>query len=169
MPRTATVHLLGGDYAERLNALYQAANEARDDDGPRTMAEAHPYDTLSAEYAALKAEALEAATTVELTAIGRKAWRELKAKHPIRSGEGVPEEDAKSDRRAGVNVETVEDDLVYASITAPSFSTRAAFDEWADRLSEGEWQTLTGKAWELANMARFDPKDLPSSLTRSDA
>lgn len=165
MPRTATVHLLGGDYAERLNVLYQAAHDARDDDAPRTMAEAHPYDTLSAEYAELKAEALSVATTVELTAVGRKEWRALKAKHPIRSGEGVDAETSKADRLAGVNVETIDDDLVYATVTTPSFNGRDAFDEWADRLSEGEWQALVVKSWELANQARFDPKDLPSSPT----
>lgn len=167
MARTTTVHMLTGDYADRLEVAFRAATDALDDKVPRTALEMDPYPTLEADYKALKAEALAEGTTVTLTAVGRKVWRELKAKHPIRSGEGVETETARSDRIAGVNTDSVEDDLVYHSVTVPKFGSRDAFDEWADDLSEGEWQTLVVRAWELANGARIDPKELPSSPTRS--
>lgn len=169
MPRTTTVHLLTGDYADRLESLGTAALMALKDDSPRTAIEAHPYETLRQEYDALKAEALEAGTTVSLTAVGRKVWRQLKEKHPPRTGEDVDAETQRQDRLAGVNADAVGDDLVYASVTFPAFKSRDAFDEWADGLSEGEWVEILGRAWELANGARLDPKELPDLPTRSES
>ena len=166
MARTDKVILLTGDYAQRLDALYAQATEALEDETPRTALEGDPYQQLVSDYDALKAEATEAATVVEMTAVGRKAWRALCEKHPPRT-EGEHEDVLTGDRLAGVNTNSVEDDLVYASLTAPTFDLRSEFDEWADSLSEGEWQTLVRKAWELANGARFDPKSLPASRTRS--
>lgn len=165
MARTETVTLLTGDYAQRLDALFAQANEALNDKTPRTGTEPDPYADLEADYAALKAEAEGAATVVEMTAVARPKWRELKVKHPPRT-EGSKEV-IEGDRLAGVNSDEVEDDLVFASVTKPEFTSRAAFDEWADTLSNGEWQTLVIKAWELANGARFDPKSLPASRTTS--
>lgn len=165
MARTDKVVLLTGDYAQRLDSLFSAANEALNDDSPRTMMEGDPYAELLSEYNALKAEAEAEATVVEMTAVARPQWREFKRKYPPRT-EGHAD-DIAGDRIAGVNTDEVEDDLVYASVTTPDFTSRAAFDEWADTLSEGEWQTLLLKAWELANGARFDPKSLPASRTTS--
>jgi hypothetical protein len=173
MARTATVLLLGGDYAERLEALYRevlAAEDAqnRDDAAPKTLLE-DPVGDLAKAYAELKAEAEAEAEQnqrrVTMIAVGRREWRALKDKHPART-EGP---DAEGDSMAGVNTDTVEDDLVYACLTHPEFTSRAAFDEWADTLSEGEWRTLVIKAWELVNGARFDPKPLPASLIPSTA
>lgn len=168
MPRTTTVHLLTSDYADRLEAAYAAARTAADDKTPRTALEGDPYQELVAEYEALKAEALEAAVTATMTGVGRKVWRSLKEKHPPRTGDDVDAETVKGDRLAGVNTDSVEDDLVHASLVSPEFRARADFDDWADALSEGEWQTLVTKAWELANGTRLDPKELPSLPTRSD-
>lgn len=167
MARSLTVHLLTGDYSDRLDALWAEVNRALDDKTPRTMAEEDPAVALGADYKALREEALAQATTVTLTSVSRRVWRELKAKYPPRSGEGVDAETAKEDRASGVNTDAIEDDLVYATVTSPEFSSRAAFDEWADTLSEGEWQTLLIRSWELANGARMDPKELPSSATRN--
>lgn len=167
MPRTARVLLMQGDYPDRLQLLFQAANEAKTDTAPLLEGEAHPYDTLRDEYTALKNEAEKDAESqkraVELTAIGRTKWRELKRQHPARS-EG---DEAEGDRLAGVNTDSVEDDLVHASLTHPKFKDRSEFNEWAEGLSEGEWQVLVSRAWELANGARLDPKSLPALPTRS--
>lgn len=163
MAQTTTLTLLTGDYPDRLNMLYAAAKAAEKDTTPLTQDEAHPADTLWGEYKALKAEA-EAASEelgrrIVLEAIGRKAWRELKTKHPARI-EGA-EDIVKSDRVAGVNIDTAEDDLVYASLTVPKFDSRSQYDEWADALSEGEFKTILRRAWELANVAQHDPKSPP--------
>lgn len=165
MAQTTTIHLLTGDYPDRLNAAFAAAKAAEKDDSPLLMGEDHPYDVLSAEYAELKAEAEDAGISVTLTAIGRKGWRQLKVDHPPRT-EGDADT-IKADRLAGVNTATVEDDLVFASVSAPEFSSRGAYDEWADSLSEGEFQTILNRAWSLANVAQYDPKSLPVSRTQT--
>lgn len=168
MPRTTTVHLLQGDYPDRLARLASAAEAALDDKTPLTALEQHPYTALEAEYRDLKAEAIADGITVNLAALGRSAWRRLKEKHPPRvASESVSEDTARGDSIAGVNTDAVEDDLVFETVKAwqehagESVDTRATFEEWAERLSEGEWQVLVIRAWELANGARLDPKDLP--------
>jgi hypothetical protein len=171
MAQTSTIILLTGDYAERLVQLADAASRAEKDDATLLMGERHPREVIAEEYEALKAEAEQAARdadrVVTLTAVGRKRWRELKAAHPPRT-DGDPEA-VKGDRLAGVNTESVEDDLVHASVTTPTLTSRAAFDEWADALSEGEWQTILLRAWQLANGASVDPKSLPPWRTPSGA
>lgn len=176
MPRTTTVHLLTGDYPDRLSALVDAAKEALNDSTPLTAIEEHPYTAIIEQHKALKAEAIEAGTVVNLAALGRSTWRRLKDKHPPRT-EG-DEDTIKGDARLGINPDAAEDDLVFESMKAwgewadqkvPEVANRATFEEWADRLSEGEWQVLVIKAWELTNGARLDPKDLPPLPTSSDA
>lgn len=175
MARTTTVHLLSGDYPDRLEKMVREAEAAAKSGVPRTAID---DAKLEEEYDALKAEALASGVTVNLAAVGRKTWRALKEKHPPRHGEGVDQEVANSDRLAGVDTDGVEDDLVFESMKAwqvetgetdPRVSSRATFEDWADSLSEGEWQVLVLKAWELANGARLDPKDHLPSRTRSDA
>lgn len=178
MPRTTTVHLLTGDYPDRLAALALAAQEALKDESPRTMLDEHPYESIQREYAELKAEAIEAGTTVNLVAVNRSTWRKLKALHPPREGEA-----GKADREygAGVNVETIDDDLTHAALAEGEegscaldmkrkddacsdgnpCSRRHAFDRWADRLSAGEWGSISVKAFELTVGVSRDPKDLP--------
>lgn len=169
---------LTGDYAQRLDALYSAASMAREDTTPQTMLDGDPYASLRDEYEVLKAEALEAAAAadrvVHLAGIRRPKWRELKAKYPPRT-EG-PKETLDGDRLAGLNTDAAEDDIVYESIKAWETETgervrfatsRASFDEWADGLTDGEWQVLVIRAWTATNGARFDPKSLPASRTPS--
>lgn len=165
--RTTTVLLLSGDYADRLDDLYGRAEQVEQSERPARLGESSEYAAIRAEYEALKAEAEAAATKVSLEAIGRKQWRALKERHPPRKGDDVDEDVRRGDRAAGVNIETVEDDLVYASLVEPKFESRAQYDEWADSLSEAEFQTVLFAAWKLVNVARTDPKSLPASPTRS--
>lgn len=176
MAQTLTREFPDGDYPSRLNdalAAFSAAeaHEAKNGTGPLLNGQKSAAETLADEYNALKAEAhadaAEKRRIVTLRALGRKQWRPLKEAHPPRAGEGVDEETAKQDRLAGVNAETVEDDLVFASVIEPMFADRGEFDAWADELSEGEWQTLVRDAWRLVNVAQFDPKSLPSSRTQT--
>lgn len=169
-----------GDYPQRLSALWSALEAAlKDEQNGKSLAllagERPPSEELAEEYQALKDEAEADAETkqrvVVLRAIGRKAWRDLKEKHPPRvKSDEVDEDTAAGDRLAGVNSDTVEDDLVHTSVEVPEFSSRAAFDEWADTvLSEGEFKVLLMDAWSLVNRAQFDPKSLPASRSqRSD-
>lgn len=178
MAQTRTITFPDGDYANRLNVAYAAWAQAVEDEqkgkAEALLATEEPAsEVLRVEYEALKAEAeadaREKRRVVTLRALGRAKWRDLKGKHPIRvKGEGVDDDTAKGDRLAGVNTDTVEDDLVFASISEPMFTDRPDYDGWVDELSEGEFQTLLRAAWSLVNVAQIDPKSLPSSLTRSD-
>ena len=186
MAQTASITLLTGDWPDRLNHLWNAAQAAKDDEVTLLAGEEHPYDVLAAEYAEAKASAEAAGLRVVIKAVGRREWRALKGNHPPRT-EG--DADAiKGDRLAGVNTETVEDDLTHVSLVEPAdkacahdqrmsnvgcssenpCTQRADYDRWADDLSEGEFQTILRRAWELANVAQFDPKSLPVSPTRSN-
>lgn len=165
MAQRATILLLTGDYPDRLNALWQAAQQAKQDETPLLAGELHPYEALRDDYEALKAEAERDGVRVVLEGVGRREWRRLREAHPPRT-EG-DEDTVKADRTARVNVDTVEDDLVFASLVEPEFETREAFDEWADALSEGEWQTVLRRSFGLANIAQYDPKALPPLPTRS--
>jgi hypothetical protein len=179
MAQTRTITFPDGDYPDRLNAAYAAYNEAlkaeQTGEAEQLLAtEDLASEVLRKEYEALKAEAevdaSEKRRIVTLRALGRTKWRELKKAHPARvEGEGgVDAETAKSDRRFGVNMDSIEDDLVFASVTDPKFTSRADFDEWAEDWAEGEWKMLVRSSWSLVNVASIDPKSLPSSPTRSD-
>jgi hypothetical protein len=178
MAQTRTINFPDGDYPTRLNdayAAYDAAIKDEQTNGEGTLLahEQPASEILKAEYLALKAEAEDDARQkrriVTLRALGRSKWRELKKTHPARiEGDSVDADTAKADRRLGVNGDTVEDDLVFASVTDPQFADRADYEAWADELSEGEFQLLVRSAWSLVNVASIDPKSLPSSPTPSD-
>lgn len=176
MAQTLTRTFPDGDYPDRLDkamAAYDAAfkDEQKNGVGMLLATEQPASEILRAEYEALKAEAEADAAAkgriVTLKALGRKQWRPLKEKHPPRVGDDVDEDTAKGDRLASVNTDSVEDDLVFASVISPEFGSRAEFDEWADDLSEGEWNTLVRDAWRLVNVAKYDPKSLPQLRTQT--
>lgn len=177
MAQTITRVIPDGDYPRRLNDLWDATLAASKDerDGnalPLLNGEVAASLTLADEYRALKAEAEADARSknrvVTMRAIGRQTWRELKKAHPVRVGDDVPEDVAKADRFAGVNIESIEDDLVFAVIIEPRFESRADYDRWANEdISEGEFQMLLKDAWSLVNVAKIDPKSLPPLQTQS--
>lgn len=176
MAQTLTRTFPDGDYPQRLSEAWAALEAARKDeqDGkalPLLNGELSPVEQLADEYQALKdeadADAAEKRRVVTLRAVGRQVWRDLKVKHPARvKSETVDEETAKGDRLAGVDTDSIGDDLLFASIQDPKFTSRGDYDEWLDALSEGEFQTLLTDAWRLVNVAQFDPKSLPASLSQ---
>jgi hypothetical protein len=178
MAQTQTRFFPDGDYPARLNAAYAAYDAAIKDEqtngeGTLLATEEPASEILKREYEDLRADARADAESknrlVELRAISRREWRPLKKAHPPRlEGDDVSADVARGDRMAGVNTESIEDDLVYATVVKPTFESRDAFDDWADELSEGEWKTLVRDSWKLANVAQVDPKALPPSLTQSN-
>ena len=177
MAQTVRRVIPDGDYPSRLSNLYAASMAAAEDEkkNPPTLLEGEdpPSVELANEHAALlkkaEADAKKKRRIVVLRALGRQKWRELKTQHPVRvEGDDVDADTAKGDRLAGLNTESVEDDLVFAAIIEPMFSSRADYDEWVNELSEGEFQMLLRDAWSLVNVAQVDPKSLPPSQTRSN-
>lgn len=184
MARTDSFLLLTGDYASRLDKLYSAAMQAKDDaekerGEPRRLGE-DPVEELSAQYEALRAEAEAAGIRVTLRDLTRPEWKQLKADHPPRV-DGDPEAQ-KADRIAGFNSDEAEDDLVYGSLlrvteagettewrdeSGKPLRSRAAFDEWFNGLSHADSAAVVSRAWQHNNFARVDPKSLGSSATRT--
>lgn len=185
--RTDRVVLLTGDYANRLDhleaALRLAAADEPAEDTSRRAGESDPIAALVAEYEETKAEAEAAGIVVELQSIGRREWREIREKHPPRSGDDVDPEDARADRRVGVNLDAAEEDVIYHSLVSVTEDgetkryrddqgrlvvTEAVFQDWVDTLTPGDFSILLNRAWDLMNGSR-SPKSLPSSLTRRSA
>lgn len=158
-----------GDFPEKLDVAYRAAQEALKDTSARTMTEGDPYLELKAEYDALcqksKAASRKARTYIVLRELSRNDWRKIKADHPPRTDGDA--DDVKADRMAGMNTDSAEDDLIYAALVEPAFDTRAAFDEWAGNLGAGKFATIAHEAFLLTMEARRDPKSLPVSPTRT--
>lgn len=166
---TRVIEFPVGDFPERLETAYRAAQEALNDSSPRVMLEEDAYTQLKGEYDALREESREASRAagmyVVLREVSRKDWRQIKADHPPRT-DGDPEA-VKADRVVGMNTETAEDDLVYAALVEPEFRSRAAFDEWADDLGAGKFAAIAEAAYLLTVGGRRDPKELPASPIRS--
>lgn len=160
-----------GDFADRLDRAYAAAMDALENEGPRTLMEEEPYTVLKREYDELCEESRTASKDARLFVrfgeVSRKQWREIKAVHPPRT-EG-DDETVSGDRYLGFNVESGQDDLVFAAIVEPEFSSRKDFDDWADNLGAGKWEAVSKKALEVTLGARVNPKSLPDSLTKSES
>jgi hypothetical protein len=168
---TKVIEFPVGDYGDRLDRAYAAAMDALNSESAATMLEGDAYTELRAEYDALAAESKEASRAaglyVVLREVSRKDWRKIKADHPPRT-EGS-EDAVKGDRIAGFNTDEAEDDLVFAALVEPKFTTRAAFDEWADNLGAGKFAAVAEQAYLFTVGARVNPKSLPASPTRSES
>jgi len=160
-----------GDYTDRLNVAFEAYQRALKDSEsdraePQLLTEEDPVDILRREYEELRDEAktaaLESRRYVRGQAISRGDKKKLREKHPPRT-EGADEDTLRADRLAGMNLDTAGDDLVFASLVEPVFSSRADFDDWADNvLTDGEFEVLLQESWSRANVAQYDPKSLPA-------
>lgn len=165
MARTRTVYFWTDDELSRVDRLQRAAVLAASAEQPTTgtKLEGDPVAALRAEYEAER-RAIEAAAKADgryavLRELGRNAWREVKRKHP-------PREDSKTDAVLGFNADTVDDDLVRASLVEPALSDDE-FEDWVEEQGNSVWALLSATAWELTTGERTDPKPLPASLTRN--
>lgn len=163
--RTRTRTFYTGDYEDRLNALEREARrlEQAADNSSRRLSDSSEYREKVAEFEALKAEAEADGLTVVLQEPRRSEWRALKEKHPPRT---APEDVAEADARWGVNLEAVEDDLVYTCLVSPQFKSRQAFDEWVDdELGPSGLGACAQVAFFELLMAAPDPKSRPALPT----
>ncbi len=168
MARSRVVSFFDGDHESQIAEVAEALSRVQKRGGAQRMAVDPEVEALSERYSTLKESALDSAKHVTLTAVSRSKWKALRAKYPPRT-EGVSEDVQKADASYGVNLEAIEDDLLYASVAEPAFTSRAQFDEWADdALSAAEFGTLVRVAFELIVTAP-DPKSLPALPTLSSA
>lgn len=145
---------------ERLLAAHQAALAASDKDGPSTdtMLDDDPVAALREEYMAAREAAV---FKVWARPLSRREMRELKAQFPPRTT--GDEDDLNADRRAGLNVDEAEDDIVCRALVEPAFASRAAYDEWADAQPPGMLGKVMIDVWEATTGVIINPKSLPAS------
>ena len=169
-PRTTTVTIVGGDYAERLSELERAAEKARSREEqqdalresseqsgpplrsgqkaptepagkPESVRLAEEHDALFAE-----AEAAGAVLVVTLQALRRSEWKALVAQHK-------PRVDNKEDAAVGVNEDTFREALVPVSVVSPELDA----DDY-DALAAADFDRLYVEAFALNRMSGGDPK-----------
>jgi DNA-binding MarR family transcriptional regulator len=175
-PRTATVLIYQGDDLERLSELRRAADvaERRATEaarGPRRGGDEIPNaDVEQAAYDEAVDEAAERAVEVELTAIGRRRWRDLLAEHPPRT-ETIDgkEQTVEDDALYEVDTEAFplallsyidSDDSDVRTITGPSFKDRKTLTAFLeDEAAEGDFERLWTTAYWLNRAPGSDPKD----------
>lgn len=154
-PRTKTVVLFQGDDLARHDELLdemQRTAQGISGTSPRLGDDPKAAARLAAEaFNAFKDEAEERAVKIEVRAIGRKAWRELVAKHPVREGDDGDEE-------RGFNVESMGDDLVPACIVEGQFPSVADRDAFLDDLPDGLWNLLYRQCVQINQAIGPDPK-----------
>lgn len=180
-PRTETVHIYGGDYHARLEALQARITEAAesvDKNGVARMGSKPEHVQLAEEYEALVAEAAEHRVDVTVQQIPRRVAKALRKAHPPRQigQDGVTEREARGDGVLGVNEGTFAETLVcggtieidgvpveYRSVTEPEMSP-----EDFDGLSEGAFGVLYRTALDINYGFVTDPKEglLASLLTQ---
>lgn len=175
-PRVAHVTIYQGDDLPRLAELRNVRDVARrralDTRGrPMRVGDEFPSaEEAEKDYQEFLVEAAGRAVEVELWALRRGTFRDLRLAHPPRlvtnpDGEEVEHED---DRVVGVNVETYPqalltyDDGKRRTIQAPEFGTAEAREEWLEDLSEGDYDKLWQSAHWLNASEGVDPKDLLS-------
>ena len=174
--RTATVVIYQGDDLARLAELQRAANLAQRlyaDAAKSTtgrMGDAVEVKPARDDYDAFIDEAAERAVEVQVSAIGRRHWRDLFEEHPPRkvteTVEGQPTEVTHEDDEAfGVNTRTFPEKLLgfvldgVTTIVVPEFPTTAARSAWLDDISEGDFDRLWTTAYYLNTALGVDPKE----------
>lgn len=92
----------------------------------------------------------------KLRAMGRSKFRKLKAAHPARKDPERPETMLTEDYMAGgVNIETIQEPLLRACIVDPVLSDARWSELAEDKLTDGQWERLFRRAWEL-NQGKVD-------------
>lgn len=182
---TETVSLFQGDDLARLEELRVDAEGARlrvaelkaRGGGRRVNTD---LMEAKAEQAAAEAafdaavdEAGERADEVEILALGRGAFRELRLEHAARTTTKVVDGEENDivvdeDRLFRVNTETFPDALLTyvdpedpeeRTILKPEFPTAAALKRWLNKeLTEGQYDTLWQTAFALNSRGAIDPK-----------
>lgn len=163
-PRTATIPIFQGDDLDEIEHLRKRAEAAADEESGKPARNGGEAVRLSREHNERVKQAEERAVNVKVQALGRRAWKALVAEHP-------PREDSETDKRAGVNEDTFQDELVAASIVEPEFKSRADLDAFTDQLRDIDFERVYLASFALNRWAGADPKPLAvSKLTpKNDA
>lgn len=177
-PRTATVPIYQGDDLERLADLHREAEiaERRAQEAARSPLRGGDEIPSAADeraaYDAFVDEAAERAVIVELTAIGKRKWRDLLAAHPARKHTvDGKEETVEDDAFYEVNAETFPQALLtfsrdgVSTVTGPRVPASEFREFLENEVSDGDFERLWSTAYWLNRAPGADPKDSKFSTT----
>jgi hypothetical protein len=167
MARTEEHFIWTGDYADRISRLHAAAEAAKDDTSPRSLADGDPIGELREEYDRLREEANDAGLRVVVRALTDDEWYDLTDNHPPRTED--PHKDG--DKALGFNERTGMRSLILAGLVTPEFSSLSGLSAWVTdkQLGRGDLNRIGMAIWRLTNgTTSIDPKSLPPLPTRAD-
>lgn len=169
--RTTTVVIYQGDDLERLGELRRAADVAGRSAElaaatPRRIGDDIPSaEVEQAAYDQFVDEAAERAVEVELTAIGRRRWRDLLAEHGPRTEKvDGKEQTVEADSLYEVNTDTFPMALLtydrdgVKTVTAPDVSGSELKAFLEDEASEGDFERLWQTGYWLNRAPGEDPR-----------
>jgi hypothetical protein len=166
--RTEQVPIFQGDDAAAIEQARRdfnrvAAAEVRP---PLRQGDPTPVQEAAEAYDAVVADALPRAVMATVRALGRRAYRHLRAAHPPREGND-------GDRDLGFNEDTFLDALLEyfdageKTIAEPDFANRESLIAWLDDLNDGNFTQLAEAAVRVNEGGSPDPKDsLGSRVSR---
>lgn len=139
LPERSVEVCLRGDLLAALQDLQRQLPDAeREDKVGGSLGGGRALD-VAQQIQALREEMLDHTITVKLRALPRKKFRTLVVDHP-------PREDNEGDRALGFNPDTFFDALLRMCAVEPVLDD-ALWAQLEDKLSDGQWQTLTNAAW----------------------
>lgn len=151
LPETTVPTVMRGDLAAEYEAALRDLEQAK----------AHRGNSLagSGEGAVrdrlrdIETQMRDSVVDFRLRALPRNVWRELREAHPPRERDG---EMLVEDRLAGgVNVETISEPLVLASVVYPDDMTAEDWETLLPNLTNRQFDELVRAAWDL-NTGRVD-------------
>lgn len=136
---------------ERLLLARDAAKEAAQDSlaGGRTV-------EVEGEIAKVLEQIEEQTITLVLKALPRPKFRAMKDEHPPRKdAEGNTAPEHADDWLYKINMDTFWDPFIRASLVSPVLDEETLAVLLEERLTDGQWNALTTKAWNL-NLEKVD-------------
>lgn len=146
---------LRGDLRAKWESLNTELEQAESRESLKLTGTPSEAKALREELDALEDEMRDSTLTLTFQGIGRKAWRELEAKHSPREGDEV-------DRFYGFNSDTLFDEAIPACLKAPEIEA-AKFLELLGKLTAAQYEKL---AVTVLNLNRQDV-DVPLSRRAS--
>lgn len=168
---TRRIPLYQSDDQERLadlaRAMERAVMEALEGEGGPKRINDTPARDAGEAYDAFKAEALERATHVNITALSGREWREMLAAHPPREDalddEGKVVESWPQDHEVGFNVQEMSVPLVIACVDIDQFDDEAEREEFVNDLAAPQFRRLYTAVYRVNTEEGPDPKFSASS------
>lgn len=155
LPESTVPLCLRGDLQAEWEVKDSALSDMASSRDRKLSGHSEEEKALAREIQALEHQMQDSTITFRLRALERPDWRKLLEKHPPRKGN-------EGDRLLGVDQSEFFDALVHACLVEPELDLERV-KKLIDKLTDAQFNKLSGAAWELN---RRDV-DVPFSLTAS--